>query len=82
MRVVGVGVTPDQIGVDESRQGGLQMLLTPAFAAEHADFPVDSSVQVRLRRRCRSDVFVCAARGLGGKGQAVDVVDHQRRPGA
>jgi hypothetical protein len=71
-KVVGVGVTPDQIGVDEQRQGGLQMLVTPAFVREHPDFAVESSLQVKLRDGADPDAFVRAARRVGD-GQAVDV---------
>ena len=48
-RVVGVGVTPDQIGLDERRQSGLQMMLTPAFAAAHPDFGIETILEVRVR---------------------------------
>jgi hypothetical protein len=48
-RIVGVGVTADQIALNERRQSGLQLLLTPAFARAHRAFGVESSMQISTR---------------------------------
>ena len=59
----GVEVTPARArrdrdgGVDERRQGGLQMLLTPAFEERYGDFQVDSVTQVRLRDGADANAF-------------------------
>lgn len=73
LRVVGVGVTPEQIGIDEQRQSGLQMLLTPAFARQHPDQVVESSVQVVLRPGADARGFASAARATAPD-EAIDVV--------